>query len=182
MGGASNRNPRADEFARLLQQYRGRLFAYVHLLVRNMADADDVFQQTALTLFRKFDAYDASRDFLPWACGIARLEAAEFLRVRARDRLRFSDPLTLALLDAFTEMPEPEAADRQLALPGCVDKLAEADRRLLADCYEAGADVPSIAERMGRPARSVYNSLRRIRRALFECVERAMARRHRGEA
>jgi len=170
-----------EEFTRLLQQSRGRLFSYIYALVRNLTDADDVFQQTALTLFRKFDAYDPSRDFLRWACGFARLEAAEFLRTRARDRLRFSDPLTLALLEAFAEVPEVEATNRQATLPGCVDKLTAADRKLLTDCYQTGADVNVVANRMGRPPRSVYNSLRRIRRALFECVERTIACENRSE-
>ncbi len=180
MGDGGHPERTTDEFARLLRQSRGRLFAYVHALVGNLADADDVFQQTALVLFRKFDAYDPSRDFLRWACGVARLEAAEFLRARGRDRLRFSDPVALALLEAFADVPAADETDRQAALPGCVDKLAEADRRLLAECYAPGADVAEVAARSGRPPRSVYNSLRRIRRALFECVERAVARGNRG--
>ncbi|MCE9562075.1 MAG: hypothetical protein K8U57_08475 [Planctomycetes bacterium] len=42
----------------------------------------------ALTLWRRFDAYDPARSFLSWALGVARLEAATWLRSRAR--LRFS--------------------------------------------------------------------------------------------
>jgi RNA polymerase sigma-70 factor (ECF subfamily) len=167
-------------FAELLHRHRGRLFAYVHALVRNLADADDVFQQTALALWRRFDAYDPSRSFLGWALGVARLEAATWLRARARDRLRFSDELTGLLVEAFAELPADEADDRRDALPGCVDKLPDADRGLLTECYRPGADVAAVAARLGRSPSSVHNSLRRIRRALFECVERAVARGRRG--
>lgn len=58
-------------FAGHLLRNRGRLFAYVHALVRNLADADDVFQQTALALRRRFDTYDPARSFLNWALGVA---------------------------------------------------------------------------------------------------------------
>jgi len=163
-------------FADHLRRHRSRLFAYIHVLVRNLADADDVFQQTALALWRRFDTYDPSRSFLNWALGVARFEAATWLRTRARDRLRFSDELTLLLLDAVAELPEDEVSDRQAALPGCVDKLTEADRLLLTECYQRETDVASVAARLGRSAQSVHNSLARIRRVLFECIERTLAR------
>jgi len=141
-----------------------------------LADADDVFQLTALALWRRFDTYDPSRSFLNWALGVARFEAATWLRTRDRDRLRFSDELTLLLLDAVAELPEDEVSDRQVALPGCVDKLTETDRLLLTECYQRETDVASIAVRLGRSAQSVHNSLARIRRALHDCIERSIAR------
>jgi RNA polymerase sigma-70 factor (ECF subfamily) len=165
-----------DQFAEQLHQNRTRLFGYIYTLVRNLSDADDVFQQTSLALWRRYDTYDPSRSFLNWALGVARLEAATWLRKRARDRLRFSDEITELLLQAFSELPDAEGSDRQAALPGCVDKLPEADRGLLIECYQRESDVASVAARLGRSAQSVHNSLRRIRRMLFECVERSLAR------
>ncbi len=163
-------------FADHLLQHRSRLFAYIHAIVRNLADADDVFQQTALALWRRFDTYDPARSFLSWALGVARLEAVTWLRNRARDRLRFSDELTVVLLDAFAARPDDESSARQDALPGCVAKLADTDRRLLTECYQRGTDVAAVASRLGRSAPSVHNSLARIRRALHECIERTVAR------
>jgi RNA polymerase sigma-70 factor (ECF subfamily) len=167
---------RRANFAEHLHRHRSRLFAYVHSLVRNLSDADDVFQQTALALWRRFDTYDASRSFLNWSLGVARLEAATWLRARARDRLRFSDELTLLLIEAFAAVPDEESSDRQEALPGCVERLAQPDRLLLAECYQRETDVAEVAARLGRSPSSVHNSLKRIRRVLFECVERAVAR------
>jgi RNA polymerase sigma-70 factor, ECF subfamily len=164
-----------ERFAEHLHQSRTRLFGYIYTLVRNLSDADDVFQQTALALWRRFDTYDPSRSFLNWALGVARLEAATWLRKRARDRLRFSDEITELLLQAFSELPDADVSDRQAALPGCVDKLPETDRGLLIECYQRECDVASVAARLGRSAQSVHNSLRRIRRMLFECVERTLA-------
>ncbi|MBA4189102.1 MAG: hypothetical protein C0467_13980 [Planctomycetaceae bacterium] len=171
---------RRDLFAEHLRRNRSRLFAYVHTLVRNLADADDVFQQTALALWRRFDTYDPTRSFLNWALGVARLEAATWLRSHARDRLRFSDDLTAILLEAFAAVPDAETSDRQDALPGCMDKLPDADRLLLTECYQNGSDVAAVAARLGRSAQSVHNSLARIRRVLHECIERATARGTRG--
>jgi RNA polymerase sigma-70 factor, ECF subfamily len=173
---AASETIRREQFAELLRRNRSRLFGYIHAIVRNLADTDDVFQQTTLVLWRRFDAYDPSRSFLAWACGVARLEAATWLRKHARDRLRFSDDLTQLLIDAFAEIGDEEIGDRQAALPACLDKLDEPNRLLIAECYERGTDVAEIARRMGRSAPSVHNTLRRIRRMLFECIERRVAR------
>jgi len=175
-----NQPDRREIFADYLHRHRSRLFAYVHTLVRNLSDADDVFQQTALALWRRFDTYDPARSFLNWSLGVARLEAATWLRNRARDRLRFSDELTELLIEAFAGLPEEDVGDRRDALPGCVDKLPEPDRELLTECYHRETDVAHVAARLGRSPSSVHNSLRRIRRVLFECIERATAPRRPG--
>jgi RNA polymerase sigma-70 factor (ECF subfamily) len=164
------------EFAEYLRQAQGRLYGYIHSLVRDLNDADDLFQQTTLILWKKFAEFDRARSFFAWACGVARLEVANFLRSRGRQRLYFSDDLNLLLIEAQADMTESELEDRRDALAGCVAKLRERDRELLVECYGSPSGVPDAAGRRCRSPQSVYNSLRRIRRALFECVTRALAR------
>jgi RNA polymerase sigma-70 factor (ECF subfamily) len=164
---------RKAEFAELLRLHQSRLFGYVHSLVRDLDDADDLFQQTTVILWRKFAEFDPARGFFPWACGVARLEVANFLRGRSRQRLYFSDELNLLLIEAQDEVPADELEDRREALAKCVEGLRHRDRQLLDECY-AGDGVNAAAARQGRSPQSVHNSLRRIRRALFECVRRAL--------
>ena len=45
------------------------------------------------------------------------------------------------------------------------------------ECYREPDGVHAAAGRRSRSPHSVYNSLRRIRKALFDCVNRALARR-----
>lgn len=163
-----------EQFAADLERVRARVFGYIHTLVRDLADTEDVFQLTALAMWRRFETFDPTRSFLAWALGVARLEAAAWLRSRARDRLRFSDVSMLTLMEAFAAFPDAEADDRQAALPGCVDKLSVDDRRLLQECCLGDENVAAVAARLGRSAPSVHNSLRRIRRLLFECIERKL--------
>ena len=54
-----------------------------------------------------------------------------------------------------------------------IERLRERDRELLEACY-ADEGVNATAGRMGRSPQSVHNSLRRIRRALFDCVRRTL--------
>jgi RNA polymerase sigma-70 factor (ECF subfamily) len=164
------------EFAALLQQNQTRLFGYIHALVRDLNDTDDLFQQTTLILWNKFGAFDRRKSFFAWACGVARLEVANFLRGRSRQRLYFSDDLNLLLVEAHAAMTDEELDERREALAGCLAKLRQRDRELLHECYGDEAGVPEAAHRRGRSPQSVYNSLRRIRRALLECIARAVAR------
>jgi RNA polymerase sigma-70 factor (ECF subfamily) len=172
---------RTAEFAELLRRDQARLYGYLHSMVRDINDADDVFQQTTLVLWKKFDEFDRGRSFFSWACGVARLEVANFLRTRGRHRLYFSDELNLLLVEAQAEMCNAELEDRREALAGCVEKLRERDRQLLTECYGDTAGVNSAAERSGRSSQSVHNSLRRIRRALYDCIARTLGRTPRPE-
>lgn len=161
------------EFAELLRLHQSQVFGYIHSLVRDLNDADDVFQQTTLVLWNKFGAFDRRRSFAAWACGVARLEVANFLRTRGRQRLYFTDDLNLLLVEAHESLAPDELEERRAALVRCVQKLRERDRQLLDACYcQDGVNV--TAQRQGRSAHSVHNSLRRIRRALFECIRRTL--------
>lgn len=172
----TDEHQKRSRFADLLRQNQSRLLGYLHALVRDLNDADDLFQQTAVILWNKFDAFDGSRSFLAWACGVARFEASNFIRSRSRKKLYFSDDLNLLLIEAYDEMPEPEPEDRREALTQCLGKLRERDRELLLEAYgDAEPGVTTIADRMGRSSQSVHNSLRRIRQSLYECVRRTLA-------
>jgi RNA polymerase sigma-70 factor (ECF subfamily) len=169
----SDDQSRQLEFARYLRQYQTQLFGYIHSLVRDLNDADDVFQQTTVVLWNKFGSFDRQRSFGAWACGVARLEVSNFLRSRSRRRLYFTDELNLLLIEAQVQMTPDELDDRRAALGRCVQKLRDRDRQLLEECY-GNSSVTQTAERQGRSANSVHNSLRRIRRALFECISRSL--------
>ena len=151
------------EFSEKLQQGQTQIFSYIYSLVRDMDDADDVFQQTGLALWRKYEQYDPSRSFVAWACGMARYEVSNFLRSRSRDRLYFSDDLNILLIESWEAVANESQEERLDALAGCIDKLRQRDRELLEACYRRSIRVPKIAESWGRSPQSIHNSLKRIR-------------------
>ena len=62
-----------------------------------------------------------------------------------------------------------------MALGECLAKLRAKDRKLIEQRYAPGEKGKHVAERMGRPANSVYQSLGRIRKILMECIQRRLA-------
>ncbi len=163
------------EFAELLGKHQTQLFGFIYSLVRDLDDAEDLFQQSCLVLWDKFSQYDPSRSFVGWACGVARFEVLNFLRFRSRHRLYFLDELNLALIEAHQEFEDGRLEDRRDALSACMKKLRERDQRLLDTCYGKSVGVHEAARVQNRSTQSIHNSLRRIRRSLFECVQRSLA-------
>src|SRR5262245_48197069 len=168
---------RRAEFAEILRRHQTQLFGYIYSLVPDLDDADDLFQQTSLVLWDKFDQYDPGRSFIAWACGVARFEVSNFLRARSRYRRSFfSDGLGAMLADTHAAFDWDELEGRRDALTRCLKKLRERDLELVEACYGGTARIPEVAQAWGRSSQSIQNSLRRIRHALFDCVNRSMAR------
>ena len=56
------RRAAALTIAALLRQHQTQLFGYIYSLVRDLDDADDLFQQTSLVLWDKFDQFDCTQE------------------------------------------------------------------------------------------------------------------------
>lgn len=164
-----------SDFATLLRRHQTQLFGYIYSIVRDLDDADDLFQQTSLVLWDKFDQFDPARSFVNWACGVARFEVLNYLRARRRSRLYFCDELDLALVEAHESLEHQRHEDRRDALESCMKKLRERDLELLEACYGRSVCISEVAGTRGRSTHSIHNSLRRIRRLLFDCVRRSLA-------
>lgn len=163
-----------DEFSELLATYRSQIYGYILALVMRTDDADDVFQTTSLVMWKKFDQFDQSTNFLSWACRTAFFEVRNYVRRRKDvDTEHFSQLLNAFAVDTYVGQ---RTSSRPSALSECVAKLSKADRELLDLVYRDGHTVTRVAELLSRSRKSVSNSLSRIRRGLGECVRRVLAR------
>jgi RNA polymerase sigma-70 factor, ECF subfamily len=165
-------------FAELLAAQQGRLLAFIFALVRNIGDAEDIYQETAIALWRKFGQYRPGTNFGAWSKEMARLEILRFLKHKRRDRAVFDDQLlaklagTLGRLDA-RETPDALESYHQ-ALLECMDRLDAIDRRLITLCYTRKSSLKSVAEQEGRSPSSICHSLKRIRALLFGCIKESV--------
>jgi RNA polymerase sigma-70 factor (ECF subfamily) len=153
-----------------------RLNAYILTLVPNLADADDVLQETNATLLRKQVEFELGTHFWPWACRVAYFEVLAFRRRRQRDRLAcgFDDEL-LSQLGADAVAHFGNLDERLSALDDCMGRLTMKDRDLIHLRYCQQQDARQIAGRLGRTVRAVYQALYRIRNDLAQCVRRRVS-------
>src|SRR6202522_282581 len=69
-----------DALSTLLTRYQNRLYRYLLRIVRQPAEAEDLFQQTWLRVVEKIRSFDASRNFDAWLFTLARNLAIDHLR------------------------------------------------------------------------------------------------------
>jgi len=157
-------------FLQLLLKHEREIKAFIGSLVRDSHVRDDVFQETAVTLWEQLDRYDVQRPFAPWARGVA---ANKILQRRHADRrfpLPFSPQAIQAVLDAFQQTESP-ALDRAEALEECLRQLPDRSRQLLGLRYGQDLKGGDISRRTGQTVEAVYQALSRIRAALERCIE-----------
>lgn len=166
--------PTQDQFAEQFLLSQRRVYAYIVSMLPNRTDAEEVFQQTSLILWRKWAEFDAEREFDRWACGIAHNEIRNY--IRRADRGCIS--LTEAMLDTLGESllaNKPRPDNRIDALEKCLEELSASHQELVERCYRRDEKPIELAKQLGLAPATLYMKLHRIRRALVECVERRRA-------
>jgi RNA polymerase sigma-70 factor, ECF subfamily len=163
-------------FLSLFLKAERRIFAYILTLLPQLADAEDVLQEASAIMWEKFDEYDPPEDFVAWGCRIAYYRIQHHRRDRQRHPVVFSE----AMLERVASIVAEEATVLQLnerheALARCLGKLSQRDRDLLARRFKEGATPRSIAKSVGRSIDAVYKALAKVRKALYDCVERTLA-------
>lgn len=164
----------ADEFVHLFTRSQRSLYLFVLGMNPNPVEAEEILQETNVVILSKYRQFQLGTNFLAWARSIAHYEILKFRERGRRDRHQFSDEFIRFLADNPEESSEHHD-DRRRALMTCLDKLRERDRELIQHRYQPGQSGKRLAQDMGRPANSIYQSLGRIRRSLLECVNRQLA-------
>jgi RNA polymerase sigma-70 factor (ECF subfamily) len=162
-----------ERFMRLWTIHQPGVANYLHALVRDRAAAEDLLQETALLIFRRFAEYDEQRPFVAWALGIARFKVLGMRRDKARCRVIFDDEA----LEKFTESWAEQASEptaRSEALESCIGKLADHAQRVVRLRYFEDMTADQIAAKLGGNGGSIRVTLQRIRTQLRECIDRQL--------
>ncbi len=162
------------EFVQLFTKLQRRLFLFILSQVGSPADAEEVLQETNVIIWSKYHQFQLGTNFFAWAGMIATYEIRKF-RDRRRDRrLQFSDDFLSQVSAEAIELSD-ELELRREALNECLHRLKPDDRELIQARYAPGENGLKVAEKLGRPTNSVYQSVGRIRKVLFDCVTRRLA-------
>ena len=74
----THRSDPSQDFVALFLAHQARIYAFIVTLLGNRSDADDVLQETGITLFQKFSTFQPGTDFLAWACRVAKNKVMDF--------------------------------------------------------------------------------------------------------
>ena len=168
-------DPAAQQrFISLFLKSEREVFRYVSALVPNVADAEDIVQQTAVALWEKFDTYDPAQPFTPWACRFALNKARQWIERRQRWQTLLAEGLADELERRREEL-RPELEVRLKHLAGCLGKLPDEQRMLVEGYYYRRDAIEKLAVVSGGTAGATYKKLQRIRQALQDCIENVVS-------
>ena len=161
-----------QRFLSLFLRSEREVFRYVAALVPNVADAEDIVQQTALSLWEKFDSYDPTQPFTPWACRFALNKTRQWIERRQRWQALLEGGLAEELAQRREEL-RPELEARLKHLERCLNKLPEEQRSLVEGYYYRRDGIEKLATNSARTVAATYKMLQRVRLVLQSCIENA---------
>jgi RNA polymerase sigma-70 factor, ECF subfamily len=168
-----------DALSALLTRYQYRLYRYLVRLVRDQAEAEDLFQQTWVRVAEKISHFDPRRNFEPWLFALARNLAIDYLR-RARPQ-SLDEPAgdaesgeTAAARLASEERPVTDRIlerERASKLAGALENLPLPYREVLTLRFQEEMKLEEIAEVLEVPLSTVKTRLRRSMDRLRQTLE-----------
>ena len=144
------------------------------MVLHNRAAAEDVFQDTAATMWEKFDQFKEGDNFAAWSIAIARNKAFEYLRKNKRSRMLFVDEYYLDI-DRAASGASADFMARLTALDNCIGKLDPAQQQVLVLRYKKNLPVKEISQMLGGSSRLVYKRLVGIFDLLRVCIQRTLS-------
>jgi RNA polymerase sigma-70 factor (ECF subfamily) len=163
-------------FNELYDRYFKRIYSFVHGRLRNHADAEEVTQETFVTLFRSVENYRGQSTLLSWLFGIAKNLSNNTIRRSQNQRERFES------VDKDHFMPKPSIGqappDEDLslqryahAISSRMAKLPDWQRQIFEMRHLENMSIPEIAECSQRSNDAVRSSLYRIKKLIFDALE-----------
>ena len=168
-----------DALTALVTRYQNRLYRYLLRLVRQPADAEDLFQQTWVRVAERIGKYDPQRNFDAWLFSVARNLAIDHLR---RVRTESLDEPVAGEIEGETKVARLASHD-QLALDGILEReragrigtllgeLPVSYREVLTLRFEEEMKLEEIAEVLDMPISTVKTQLRRSLLRMRQMIE-----------
>ena len=85
------------EFVQLLTENQRNLHRFIHSLLLNKEDVEEVLQETNLVLWRVSDQFEIGTNFRAWASTVALNQVRAFIKKRKRNSVLFDEDTITAL-------------------------------------------------------------------------------------
>ena len=168
-----------NALSELITRYQNRLYRYLLRIVRQPAEAEDLFQQTWLRVVEKIRSFDTSRNFDAWLFTLARNLAIDHLR-RIRPQ-SLDEPLANSwhsetVADRIpckdhTPLDHALAAERRTEISEAMAGLPMMYREVLTLRFEDEMKIEEIAQVTAVPVSTVKSRLRRSLEQLRYALE-----------
>ncbi|VVE37784.1 RNA polymerase subunit sigma-24 [Pandoraea iniqua] len=158
-------------FGELYKLTSSHLFGVILRMVREPAEAEDMLQDVFVTVWRRADAYDATRgNAMTWLIALARNRTID--RLRQHREAALDDEQALDIPD---DNPSPaalaEASEDRQRLEACMEKLEGKQRAAVREAFFSGATYSELAAHLRVPLGTLKSWIRRSLMQLKVCLE-----------
>jgi RNA polymerase sigma-70 factor (ECF subfamily) len=168
---------RAEEecFDELYLRYFGRVYAYSYKRVHNHADAEEVTQETFVSVFKSISNFRGQSSLISWIFGIARNLSNNSLRRFQSQREKFSsvspDHFAPSASIGIGAPDEELFMQRYMdSIRNQMDELPVWQRRIFEMRHLENMSIPQIADATQRSSDAVRSSLYRVKRMMVEAA------------
>lgn len=168
-------NKQDQLFAVLVNEHADMLMAFIRSTVWDASAAEDLFQETMLVAWRRFDDYDPARPLARWLRGIARKLILAYLSKLKRNPVYCIEEVLDVLeerLAHIDRLPGDAWMDKVEALAFCMDQLPEDMQRSIRMFYQDEQKTSQIASVLKTTQEAVKKRLQRARSRLADCLRR----------
>lgn len=153
-----------------ITENRSRILAVIIAMVQDFAVAEDLFQETVLQILKSSHLYDKDREFLPWACGVARNVVKRHWRRLKKQPVSMAQEVLTSLSELATEDAPDLWREERIALHQCLQKMPDRFQRLFILRYAHNYKGRELSERADIRSGSIRTTLARLRGRLRQCI------------
>lgn len=162
-----------ERFVQLFAANENHLRAFIRSTGLDWNAVDEVVQTVSLVMWRKWDEFDPSTEFMRWGRVIARFEVLKYRRKMARDRHVFREDVMELLAETVEEHSNILSNENyREALAQCLGHLPQKSKELISAAYQDGQTIRDLAAQIGKSDTALYKALDRIRKKLQECIHK----------
>lgn len=166
-----------DALGTLYRATSAKLYGVCLRILKDGGETEDVLQEVYMVVWRRADAFDASRGSpITWLAAIARNRAIDRLRARKPARDAGGSQTVDALLSEAAD-PSPNAADmleRSEAyrrIEACLDDLDPRHAHAIRSAFHEGVTYEALAGEAGVPLGTMKSWVRRSLLRLRGCLD-----------
>lgn len=150
-------------FEQLVSRYQGKLLSFVTYMIRDPQGAQDVVQESFISLYKTIDHVDTSKKFSSYLFSIARNKAISYMRGSKRYApLVEAEHITAADTAETLMMKRDEKHRIEKALDGIDTKY----KKVITLYYFQDLSYEEMSRRMRLPINTIRTHLRRAKDAL----------------
>ena len=156
------RNGSRDAFERLVEPYVKALFNYISFRVNDASDANDIIQETMLSIWQSIGSYGHGSSFKTWAFSIARRRLADFYR---KSKKHDSLPLT-DFENVFTANGNINESIDRMDIDNALLHLNSNENELVYLIFQAQLSYQEISAVLGVPVGTIKSRMSSIKSKL----------------